>query len=582
LPGVFSGRQLFMVTPWLIDFREPKNAEELAIYLGISIDLLALLTGAARAALYLPHRIPKRNPKRAGECRLVFEPVHAVGNAHKNLLRRFDTFVRDIEPRYPHSCAHGYISHRSTSTNARPHCGATYILHADIENFFPTISIGRLNTLFLRLGIDPFVADLLAKLSTIDDKLALGLNASPLFANLVCLDLDDKLLALANKYDARYSRYADDLTFSSAESLPTKFEISNILAEEGFVLSERKFFTTKRGQSHFVTGLSVTDPKRPHVPKKLKRRLRQELYYSERFGLVDHISRAGYLSIPSGVNKIDGSLKYLSGVERELGRMFLFKWEAILNRDGMRPAYLPVHDQPVRNVTFYCDESEIETPQGTALAVGLVAIEQVAEIQQKIEQLLRRYSIDPFEDRKEKLRKKGLHYTDIHPDIRKDLVLLVAQLPIRGFVAYDLIRNYSNYENCYLRLLGDLLLDRFVYYDRAELNIVYEENPQLHDKEIQTKAFFTYFYLKTLSSRRPARMPKISVGKKLADPCLSIVDCLLGVFKDYAKGPTPRERTFFERLRDQYRLIISVPTQRFFTRKNPFTPWLGGDPTKSE
>lgn len=572
-----------MVTSWSIDFREPKTLEELALHLGITADLLRLMTGPSRAGLYLPHRIPKKNPKRHGEYRVVFEPIRSLGNGHKNLLRRFETFVGDVEPRYPHACAHGYISKRSTVTNAKPHCGAPKVLHADIQDFFPTISISRLVALFLHLGLHPTVADLLAKFSTIDDKLPLGLNASPLFANLICLDLDDKMLTLASSNKAVYSRYADDLTFSGAGSLPTKLEISNNLMEEGFILAERKFFVSKLGQSHFVTGLSITDPKRPHVPKKYKRRLRQELYYAERFGLRDHIARAGYLSIPSGVNKIDGSLRYLSGVEREFGATFLAKWRAILDRDDMRPAYLPVHDQPVRNVTLYFDESEIMTAQGSVLVVGCVAIEEVEKVQQAVEDLLRSHQADPFfVGRKAKLRKKGLHYADITEEVRQDLVRLVAELPIRGFIAYDLITNYSNYENAYLKLMGALLLNRFVNYDRAELRIVYEENAQLRHKEVETKAFLAYFYLLGQSSRRPARIPKVMAGEKLDEPCLSVVDCLLGVFGGYATNPSERQQGLFERIRDQYRLIVSLPTGKFFTRKEPFTPWVAADPTKVE
>lgn len=570
-----------MVTPWSIDFREPKTLEELALHLGIPADILRFLTGPSRDGFYLRHRIPKKNPKRPGEYRAVFAPIPALGNGHKNLLRRFETFVRDVEPRYPHPCAHGYVSKRSTLTNAQPHCGSPKVLHADIEDFFPTISFDRLVTLFRQLGLHPTVADLLAKFSTIDGTLPLGLNASPLFANLICLDLDDKMLVLAGNHGAVYSRYADDLAFSGGGSLPTKLEISNNLMEEGFRLAERKFFVSKRGQSHFVTGLSITDPKQPHVPKKYKRRLRQELYYAERFGLPDHIARVGYVSIPSGVNKIDGSLKYLSGIERQVGATFLAKWQAILARDGMRPNYLPVHDQPVRNVTLYFDESEIATAQGPVLVVGCVAIEEVEKVQQALEDLLRTHQADPFfVGRKAKLRKKGLHYADITEEIRQDLVRLVAELPIRGFIAYDLITKYSDYENGYLQLMVGLLVNRFVYYDRADLRIVYEQNNQLRQKEIETKALLTYFHLKLQSSRRPARIPRVSAGSKLDEPCLSVVDCLLGVFGGYAINPNERQQGLFERIRDHYRLIVSGPTGTFFTRKKPFTPWPAGDPTK--
>jgi hypothetical protein len=127
--------------------------------------------------------------------------------------------------------------------------------------------------------------------------------------------------------------------------------------------------------------------------------------------------------------------------------------------------------------------------------------------------------------------------------------------------------------------MGELLLNRFVYYDRAELRLVYEENAQLRHSEIETKAFLIYVYLQAQSSRRPGKIPKVSAGRKLDEPCLSVVDCLLGVFGGYATNPKERQQGLFERVRDQYRLIVSVPTGKFFTRKQPFVPWPNGDPT---
>src|SRR5437660_9267331 len=125
-----------MVKPWLIDFREPRTLEELAAHIGITVDLFRLATSDSRAGLYHAHRIPKKNRNRHGQFRICFQPIEPVATAHQNLLRRFETFVREVEPRYPHPSAHGYISGRSTLTNAERHSGAERVLHADIENFF--------------------------------------------------------------------------------------------------------------------------------------------------------------------------------------------------------------------------------------------------------------------------------------------------------------------------------------------------------------------------------------------------------------------------------------------------------------
>ena len=98
-----------------------------------------------------------------------------------------------------------------------------------------------------------------------------------------------------------YSRYADDMAFSSAMALPTRFEVASALAAEGFRLSESKFRKTVRGQAHYVTGLSISESV-PHAPRALKRRLRQELYYSTKFGIAEHLERVRAPDLQTGVN----------------------------------------------------------------------------------------------------------------------------------------------------------------------------------------------------------------------------------------------------------------------------------------
>ena len=192
----------------------------------------------------------------------------------------------------------------------------------------------------------------MASFATIDDSLPLGLHASPLLANLVCAGVDDRLQSLATAHGCRYTRYADDLAFSGAKSVPTRIEVESELAAEGFTLSPRKFRLTKLGQAHFVTGLSVSDPKAPHIPKALKRRLRQELYFARKYGLRDHLGRVNYPSFQSGINKIDGMLRYVGGVERKLGKELRAQWLAVLTKEKAGPSYPPRFNLTSRPVTF--------------------------------------------------------------------------------------------------------------------------------------------------------------------------------------------------------------------------------------
>ena len=124
-----------------IDFRVPANQAELAQYIGIDEDFLALVIQPDKQnSFYMKHIIEKRGKHRVGDYRIVWEAEPFLADAYKSFARRFDLFVRAVEPRFPHPSAYGYVRGRSTIDNAIDHCGAPLILHADIVSFFPSVS----------------------------------------------------------------------------------------------------------------------------------------------------------------------------------------------------------------------------------------------------------------------------------------------------------------------------------------------------------------------------------------------------------------------------------------------------------
>jgi hypothetical protein len=138
------------------------------------------------------------------------------------------------------------------------------------------------------------------------------------------IDADRRLSALAARYDARYTRYADDLTFSGDGKLPGLAEIADILRSVNLVLHPTKSKQRKRGQALYVTGYSVTD-KSPHAPRPMKRRLRQELYYIRKYGLAEHLARLGRDSIWSEHDRIAGQIEHVRHVDPKVGDD-LFDW----------------------------------------------------------------------------------------------------------------------------------------------------------------------------------------------------------------------------------------------------------------
>ena len=375
------------IDPIMHDFSQPETIKEIAEFIGITVEIIeTVINEPDQSKLYTQHKIPKKNNSK--DTRIVWEiESQGLRDAHRYLQRRFEAFVRE-KTNYPTENSHGYITGKSTRTNAAEHVKKRFILHADIKAFFPTITSTRLQNLFLTFGIKLNIAEILAKFLTINGNLALGLPCSPLLANLACLNLDKSLAELAGKYACKYTRYADDLTFSSDENLPERIEIETILRDEGFTLAAEKFRITKIGQSHFVTGLSVSDDI-PRIPRKLKRRIRQELRFAKKFGLNDHLGRIKENDIQQSVNRIDGTIHYINGVEPELAENLLEVWVSILAESETQPGYRQDANRKPRIIKMFFDSLEIETGSGKLLVLGCLTTQDLEGLNKESNEIIR-------------------------------------------------------------------------------------------------------------------------------------------------------------------------------------------------
>lgn len=173
------------------------------------------------------------------------------------LRLEFDNFLRCwFTEKYPQPCVQGYISGRSALTNARLHAGRRALVKVDVKDFFPSIRTSLIEQALLRLGLSTKGVELVARVVTHEGSLPLGYPASPLFSNVVLIDADRQLGDLATAYNATYSRYADDLTFSGDGNLPMLAEVADILRSVDLAVHPTKSKEVKRGQALYVTGYS--------------------------------------------------------------------------------------------------------------------------------------------------------------------------------------------------------------------------------------------------------------------------------------------------------------------------------------
>ena len=150
----------------------------------------------------------------------------------------------------------------------------------DIKDFFSSISDQRIYMIFRELPFcfDSQIASALTYLVTINNCLPQGAPSSPILSNFACLQLDEKLTHFASQNNWNYTRYADDLTFSSNELFtPVQIDfIKNVLAQEGFEPNEKKFRVRTSNKKQLVTGLVVNE--KVNVDRKKLKKTRAMLH----------------------------------------------------------------------------------------------------------------------------------------------------------------------------------------------------------------------------------------------------------------------------------------------------------------
>lgn len=238
-------------------------------------------------------------PKKTGGQRFISAPMPR--------LKRCQYWVLDhILAKVPcHPAAHGFLPQHSILSNALPHVGQAVVINLDLKDFFPSIEYPRVKGVFKSLGYGDQIATLLGLLCTeqateevrVDTQkyfvagkkrsLPQGAPSSPMITNILCHTLDKRLHAAATKLGFAYTRYADDLTFSSKqkERPPVGkllWRVKQIIADEGFTLHPDKQHIMRHSQKQEVTGIVVNHS--PTIDAKTLHRFRATLHQVEKNG----------------------------------------------------------------------------------------------------------------------------------------------------------------------------------------------------------------------------------------------------------------------------------------------------------
>ena len=214
-----------------------------------------------------------------------------------------------------HLACHGFRKKKSIVTNAKPHIRKKIIINIDLKDFFPSISANRVYGIFKSIGYDDKAARFLTRVCTCHGILPQGAPTSPTLANLTCRLLDRRLTGLARKLKGRYTRYADDITFSGKDNIISAISIiRQIIKDEGFTVAEKKVRIVRKGNRQEVTGLTVNE--KVSVPRAIRKKLRAVIH---RVGQGKEATWNGRVITPSSLN---GHLSHLYSVQPELAKLF--------------------------------------------------------------------------------------------------------------------------------------------------------------------------------------------------------------------------------------------------------------------
>lgn len=319
------------------------DVAQLASAMNCSVGLLRFLAyGRVSAPVYHYSRFGIK--KKTGGIREISAPMPRLKKAQRWILENI------LEALDVHDASHGFRKNRSIVSNAAPHVGSQVVVNMDLEEFFPTVGFVRVKGVYRKMGFSESVATVLAMICTESPRaeveldqmtyyvargertLPQGAPTSPAITNLICRGLDARLSRIAEEMGFVYTRYADDLTFSSttrdANVGRLIRRVNFVVSREDFKVHPNKTRVFRTGRRMEVTGLTVNE--KLNVSRKELRRFRATLHQIERDGPEGKT----WGNSSDVLSAIDGYAKFVLMVSPEKGKKFQEQVTRIFRKHG--------------------------------------------------------------------------------------------------------------------------------------------------------------------------------------------------------------------------------------------------------
>ena len=278
-----------------------------------SVDYLSVLFGYSSQFLYAIlskpenyYRIFKIKKSKKGR-REIQSPKIAL----KVIQKWFGYHLSQSQKSRNSDNAFGFIKGRTTFHGAKKHCGAKWVYCLDIASFFRSINEEMVKQLMIEIGYSKKGSKIIGNLCCYKGSLAEGSPVSPVLSNFIFKKTDDEIYKYVSKLGITYTRYADDLAFSSKQDISEndfkkiKIKIKKIIEKNGWALNKQKERFAKSPQRLKVYGLLIKEDK-PILTKGYRNKIRA----------YKHILKKKEGSKIKDINKIKGHIAYANSIDK--------------------------------------------------------------------------------------------------------------------------------------------------------------------------------------------------------------------------------------------------------------------------
>ena len=279
-------------------------------------------TSIIKNATYRKFKIRKSK----GGTRTIESPNEELRVLQKRLNLYLQSLYCMIKPEAAYGFVLSYQKEKKPHTivsNAENHLNKKYVLNIDLKDFFHSISTMQVKEFFMN---SPFkfnedLATCLTLICCYNGRLTMGAPTSPVISNLICIPLDKQLMAIAEEHKLTYTRYADDMTFSSSENISEEVitKIKSSITAFGFQLNEKKFRMQSKFRQQTVTGIKVNA--KTNVDRKYVRNIRATIHDIKLNGLEAATQKHYVLKevdkklMQSLLQKIEGKINFVGQVK---------------------------------------------------------------------------------------------------------------------------------------------------------------------------------------------------------------------------------------------------------------------------